>query len=75
MENVYNAPKSAWNARCEPVIPSANISIVTGQISNITVIDCDDKKLSVNDLENEFGNSDFIVKTPNGGYHLYYKYK
>lgn len=54
--------------------PSANISIVTGQISNITVIDCDDKKLSVNDLENEFGNSDFIVKTPNGGYHLYYKY-
>jgi hypothetical protein len=54
--------------------PSANISIVTGQISNITVIDCDDKTLSINDLENEFGNSEFIVKTPSGGYHLYYKY-
>jgi hypothetical protein len=54
--------------------PSTNISIVTGQISNITVIDCDDKNLSIQDLENEFGNSEFIVKTPNGGYHLYYKY-
>jgi hypothetical protein len=54
--------------------PSSNIAIITGKISNLIVIDCDNLNLSIKDLENEFGNSDFIVKTPKGGYHLYYQY-
>ena len=51
--------------------PTANIGIITGDISNITVVDCDDKELSEENLQNEFGETPLIVSTPKGK-HLYY---
>ena len=52
--------------------PAANIGIITGKISNLTVIDCDNLDLSIEELQKEFGESPFIVSTPSGGKHLYY---
>lgn len=53
--------------------PDANYGIITGEISGITVVDIDVKEGSdVVDL-NEFPET-FTVKTPSGGYHLYYQY-
>lgn len=54
--------------------PKANIGIVTGAVSNITVIDCDNLNLSIEELEAEFGESYFIVTTPRGGKHLYFRH-
>lgn len=54
--------------------PKANIGIIAGQISNLTIIDCDDPLISLEDLEAEFGKSNFIVKSPSGGLHLYYQF-
>jgi hypothetical protein len=54
--------------------PNANISLITGQINNITVIDSDDPDLSIDDLQNEFGKTPFIASTPRGGFHLYYSF-
>ena len=52
--------------------PAANIGIITGKISNLTVIDCDNLDLSIEELQKEFGESPFIISTPSGGKHLYY---
>ena len=48
--------------------PDANIAIITGKISGITVVDCD--------LGSDYTSfpSTITVKTGSGGYHLYYKY-
>jgi hypothetical protein len=54
--------------------PNANIGIIAGQISNLTIIDCDDPLISLEDLEAEFGKSNFAVKSPSGGLHLYYQF-
>jgi len=51
--------------------PNANIGIVTGKISGITVVDVDVYK---GGSISKFPNT-FTVKTGNGGYHLYYKYQ
>lgn len=52
--------------------PSANIGIITGKISGITVVDIDTKGDKVVPLET-FPPT-YTVKTPSGGYHLYYEY-
>jgi predicted P-loop ATPase len=52
--------------------PEANIGIITGSISGITVVDIDVKGDTVVPLET-FPPT-FTVKTPSGGYHLYYQY-
>lgn len=52
--------------------PEANIGIITGAISGITVVDIDVKGDTVVPLET-FPPT-FTVKTPSGGYHLYYVY-
>lgn len=52
--------------------PNANIGIVTGKLSGITVVDIDTKGDEVVPLET-FPET-YTVKTPSGGYHLYYKY-
>jgi hypothetical protein len=52
--------------------PNANIGIVTGAISGITVVDIDVKGEVVVPLET-FPPT-YTVKTPSGGYHLYYLY-
>ena len=52
--------------------PKANIGVVTGKISGITVVDIDTKGDTVVPLD-AFPET-FTVKTPSGGYHLYYRY-
>jgi hypothetical protein len=52
--------------------PEANIGIVTGAISGITVIDIDTKGETVVDYT--IFPKTYTVKTPSGGYHLYYQY-
>jgi len=54
--------------------PNANIGLVTGFLNQLTVVDCDDPKRSLEDLEKEYGETTIIVKTPRGGHHLYYKF-
>ena len=67
-------PSLATIYRWADKFPRANIGIATGKVSNITVIDCDNPNLSVEELEKEFGASNFIVSTPSGGKHLYYQH-
>lgn len=52
----------------------ANIAIVTGSLSNITVIDSDNPKLKPYQLFEQFGETPLIAQTPRGGYHLYYQH-
>lgn len=59
--------ESWWENR-----PNANIGIITGKVSDLTVVDVDTYKGAV-DYKN-FPPT-FTVRTGNGGYHLYYKYQ
>lgn len=68
------APSIATIYRWMKIFPAANIGLITGKISGITVIDCDDPNLSLAELEAEFGESNFVVSTPSGGRHLYYSF-
>lgn len=52
--------------------PTANIGIVTGKVSGITVIDIDVYK--ENHTEYTAFPETLTIKTGNGGYHLYYDY-
>jgi len=65
-------PSQATIYRWLRQFPSANIGIIAGKISNLTIIDCDNLNLSIEELQKEFGESPFIVSTPSGGKHLYY---
>lgn len=53
--------------------PTANIGIITGKVSNLTVIDIDSYKGSSTDLST-FPKTR-TVRTGNGGTHLYYNYE
>lgn len=53
--------------------PEYNLGVVTGLVSNLTVVDFDVKNglsTKINDLP-----PTLKVKTPSGGFHLYYKYE
>lgn len=52
----------------------ANIGIVTGQLSNLTIVDSDDPSMNVNALFQIYGETPLVVQTPSGGYHLYYSH-
>ncbi len=54
--------------------PMANVAIVTGELSNITVIDSDNPKITLMELFDMYGDSPLVAKTPSGGYHVYYRY-
>lgn len=55
--------------------PNANIGILTGKISGITVVDIDlNKDTHMASVALEAFPETFTVKTPTGGYHLYYEY-
>lgn len=54
--------------------PCANIGIITGEISNLTIVDCDSKDLTIESLKSQFGDSPVVVSTPRGGFHLYYSF-
>lgn len=51
---------------------SANVGIITGKISGITVVDIDMNGDTHVDVD--IFPKTFTIKTPTGGYHLYYKY-
>lgn len=53
--------------------PDANIGIITGKISGITVIDIDSYK--PNSIDPKIFPETFTVKTGQGGLQLYYKYE
>ncbi len=53
--------------------PRANIGIITGRISGITVVDIDMSGGKAVDLD--MFPKTYTVRTPTGGYHLYYKYE
>lgn len=57
-----------WNE-----FPNANIGIVTGKISGITVVDIDCYK--ENHVTIDMFPETFTVRTGNGGYHLIYQYQ
>lgn len=61
---------SAWQSKH----PSANIGLITGAVSGVTVIDCDDKTRTPESLQKEYGRTPFIVRTHSGGHHLYYRF-
>lgn len=54
---------------------TANIGIITGKISTISVIDIDNKggQQQCDDMFSKFPTT-LTIKTPSGGYHLYYQY-
>lgn len=54
--------------------PSANVGIITGKISGITIIDIDTSE-SGDAVPLDTFPKTFTVKTPTGGYHLYYEYE
>lgn len=54
--------------------PEANIGIITGKLSNLTVLDCDDPDISLEELEQKFSPSRFVVRSPRGGLHVYYSH-
>lgn len=59
--------------------PDANIAVVTGKISGITVIDIDTKKDENGNIIQRGDSSDLntltqVVESGGGGMHLYYKY-
>lgn len=51
--------------------PDANLAVVCGQVSGITVLD-DDRNRPIHEVFEEFGKTPIVVKTPNKGYHYYY---
>lgn len=53
--------------------PAANVGIITGKISGITVVDID-LNAEGNKVSLDAFPPTFTVKTPTGGYHLYYEY-
>ena len=54
--------------------PTANLGLVTGRINNLTVIDIDDPLIEIDEAQETYGESKFIVSTPRGGFHLYYQF-
>jgi hypothetical protein len=55
--------------------PGANIGIVTGPRSKVTVIDIDSADPALwRAMEDRFGHTPLKVRTPSGGLHLYYRH-
>jgi hypothetical protein len=53
--------------------PCANVGIVTGQLSNVTVVDCDDRA-AVATMIRRCGDTPLKTRTPSGGMHLWYRH-
>ena len=55
--------------------PGANVGIVTGPLSGVSVVDVDSAAPLVQDqVIKRFGNTPLQTRTPRGGRHLYYRY-
>ena len=60
----------AWTRR----FPGANVGILTGAVSGVTVIDIDSADRAVRDaVERRFGSTTMQVSTPSGGRHSYFR--
>lgn len=57
-----------WSER----FPAANIGLVTGKASGITIVDCDELELGAQMIM-DLGETPLQVSTPSGGCHLYYR--
>ena len=75
-----NAITKAWNKLADsiPVTEGYNTAIVTGKISNITVLDFDKPKEGELDAMLLFKmfnlENNYMVSTPSGGLHIYFDY-
>lgn len=67
-------PTETELAQWVKLFPGANIGIVTGGLSGLTVIDSDNPELKLSELFTLFGETPLVAFTPRGGYHLYYRY-
>lgn len=61
------------------ITPKNNVAIITGEVSDLTVVDVDNCGHSPEILKrliSIFGHTNIFVESPggNGGYHLYYRY-
>lgn len=54
--------------------PDANLGLILGKVSGLTVVDLDDPNFSTGAAQEEFGMAGLIVRTASGKYHLYYRY-
>lgn len=60
--------------RCDQ-FPTANIGILTGKNSGITVVDVDDLTITPEQVFERYGETPLIIQTPSGGLHAYYAYQ
>lgn len=80
------APSVKWGHLCKRKLtasafekmlmqhPTANIGLIAGAVSGLTILDIDDPEISLHDAFKEFGETPVVVRTPSGGFHLYYQY-
>jgi hypothetical protein len=60
---------SEWRTKFGP----ANIGLLTG-VSGLVVVDLDDgRDALVREVEQRFGETPYVVRTPRGGFHFYYR--
>ena len=52
---------------------NANVGVLTGKLSKVTVVDVDDTGV-VNSMIERFGDTPLVAGTPSGGVHLYYRH-
>lgn len=52
---------------------TANVGILTGPLSGVTIVDIDDPEL-VPAMQERFGDTPIITRTPSGGVHLWYRW-
>ena len=67
---VYQNILDEWIKKYAP----QNVGIITGELSNLTVVDCDYTETSLEMLFDLFGYTPLVAQTPSGGFHLYYRY-
>jgi hypothetical protein len=68
-------PSLATVQRWAVRFPGANIGVVTGAVSQILVIVINSADPAIlRAVEARFGQSPMIVRTPSGGWHLYYRF-
>ncbi len=52
---------------------TANIGILTGKLSGVTIVDIDDPEI-VDAMQDRFGDTLIVTSTPSGGVHLWYRW-
>ncbi len=68
-----NRPGAKFLAKMIEDHPDANLGILTGPLSGVTIIDVDDANL-VPLMLDRFGDTPLVTRTPSGGVHLWYQW-